>query len=570
MKSYEATCYTKSVGELYLEITILIGLATVLALIFRLLKQPPILSYILAGIIVGPVGLFHITNGEVLHSFAEIGITLLLFMLGLEMKFKDLRSVGKVALYTGIGQIVFTSVIGFGICLLLGFSALASLYIAVALTFSSTIIVVKLLSDKKDLKSLYGKISVGFLLVQDFVAIIALIILSGFNTGDTQISPITFLLLTLKAAVIFGWVILLSKTVLPRLMNFVAKNTEILFLFSLAWAFSMAAFVSSPLIGFSIEIGGFLAGLALANTAQNIQIVSRVRSLRDFFITIFFVTLGMKMIFADFSTIFLPSVLLSLFVLIGNPIIVMIILGLMGYRSRTSFMAGLTVAQISEFSLIVIFMGNKIGHVDDSVVSLLTIVGAVTFIISTYMIMNSNYLYKKLSPILKFFERKEIHEILLPTSELKKHVVLIGANRMGESILEALLAKDEKVVVIDFDPDVIARLKKKNIQCYFGDVADPEIQEHVNITDARLIMSTVPDVDDNLLMLQSLKRKKKDILIVVFALETDDAKALYKAGADYVVLPHLAGGRHIAKILVDENHLELIEEYRMRDKNYLE
>ncbi|MDQ5901183.1 MAG: hypothetical protein QG600_761 [Patescibacteria group bacterium] len=557
-------------GELYLEITILIGLATVLALIFRLLKQPPILSYILAGIIVGPVGLFHISNGEVLHSFAEIGITLLLFMLGLEMKFKDLRSVGKVALYTGIGQIVFTSVIGFGICLLLGFSALASLYIAVALTFSSTIIVVKLLSDKKDLKSLYGKISVGFLLVQDFVAIIALIILSGFNTGDTQISPITFLLLTLKAAVIFGWVILLSKTVLPRLMNFVAKNTEILFLFSLAWAFSMAAFVSSPLIGFSIEIGGFLAGLALANTAQNIQIVSRVRSLRDFFITIFFVTLGMKMIFADFSTIFLPSVLLSLFVLIGNPIIVMIILGLMGYRSRTSFMAGLTVAQISEFSLIVIFMGNKIGHVDDSVVSLLTIVGAVTFIISTYMIMNSNYLYKKLSPILKFFERKEIHEILLPTSELKKHVVLIGANRMGESILEALLAKDEKVVVIDFDPDVIDRLKKKNIQCYFGDVADPEIQEHVNITDARLIMSTVPDVDDNLLMLQSLKRKKKDILIVVFALETDDAKALYKAGADYVVLPHLAGGRHIAKILVDEKHLELIEEYRMRDKNYLE
>jgi len=570
LKSYEATCYTKSVGELYLEITILIGLATVLALIFRLLKQPPILSYILAGIIVGPVGLFHISNGEVLHSFAEIGITLLLFMLGLEMKFKDLRSVGKVALYTGIGQIVFTSVIGFGICLLLGFSALASLYIAVALTFSSTIIVVKLLSDKKDLKSLYGKISVGFLLVQDFVAIIALIILSGFNTGDTQISPITFLLLTLKAAVIFGWVILLSKTVLPRLMNFVAKNTEILFLFSLAWAFSMAAFVSSPLIGFSIEIGGFLAGLALANTAQNIQIVSRVRSLRDFFITIFFVTLGMKMIFADFSTIFLPSVLLSLFVLIGNPIIVMIILGLMGYRSRTSFMAGLTVAQISEFSLIVIFMGNKIGHVDDSVVSLLTIVGAVTFIISTYMIMNSNYLYKKLSPILKFFERKEIHEILLPTSELKKHVVLIGANRMGESILEALLSKDEKVVVIDFDPDVIDRLKKKNIQCYFGDVADPEIQEHVNITDARLIMSTVPDVDDNLLMLQSLKRKKKDILIVVFALETDDAKALYKAGADYVVLPHLAGGRHIAKILVDEKHLELIEEYRMRDKNYLE
>lgn len=557
------------VGHVYLEITILIGLAAFLALIFRMLKQPPILSYILAGVIVGPLGVFHIQSGEVLHSFAEIGITLLLFMLGLEMRLKDLKSVGKVALYTGLGQIIFTSAIGFVISLLLNFSILASIYIAVALTFSSTIIVVKLLSDKKDLNSLYGKISVGFLLVQDFVAIIALIFLSGFNSGESQISAFTFLLLILKAIVLFGWVIVLSNTLLPKLMNFVSKNTEILFLFSLAWAFTMAALVSSPFIGFSIEIGGFLAGLALANTTQNFQIVSKVRSLRDFFITIFFVTLGMKMVFSDFSTILIPSILLSIFVLIGNPLIVMIILGALGYRSRTSFMAGLTVAQISEFSLIVIFMGNKIGHVPDNVVSLVTVVGIVTFILSTYMIMNSNWLYTKLSSVLKIFERNNVNEKIIPSFEMKDHVVLIGANRMGESILEALISNNDSVIVVDFDPEVIERLKNKGITCFYGDISDTEIQEHIKLTDARLVMSTVPDVEDNLVMIRSVKKSRKNVLTVVFALETEDAKLLYKAGADYVVLPHLAGGRHIAKILVDKNHLQLIEDYKIKDKNYL-
>lgn len=556
-------------GEIYLELTIIIGLAAILAVLFRFLKQPPILSYILAGVIVGPFGLLHIRSGEVMLSLAEIGITLLLFMLGLEMRFNDLKSVGKVALYSGIGQIVFTSGIGYILSLALGFPPLTSFYIAIALTFSSTIIIVKLLSDKKDLKSLYGKISVGFLLVQDFVAIIALIILSGFNSGDSQLSPFTFLFLLLKAIVLFGWVIVLSKTVLPKLMRVIAKNTEILFLFSIAWAFSMAAFVSSPFIGFSIEIGGFLAGLALANTSQNFQIVAKVRSLRDFFITIFFVTLGMKMIFADIVPIIIPAIILSVFVLIGNPIIVLVILGFLGYRRRTAFLAGLTVAQISEFSLIVIFMGSKIGHVSESVVSLVTLVGAITFTVSTYMIMNGNTLYKWLFPLLAIFERKNTHEIILPASDLSGHVVLVGANRMGESILEALIKRQETIIVVDFDPEVIERLKKQNVTAYFGDIADPEIQENVSISKARLVLSTVPDVEDNLLMLNILKAARSRATSVFFALETEDASALYKEGADYVILPHLAGGHHLAKILLNDGELELIEKYKKKDLEYL-
>lgn len=555
--------------HIFIELTLVICLAAVLSVFFRFLKQPAILAYILTGILVGPLSIFYIRNIEVMEALAQLGVTLLLFMLGLELRLSELKSVGKTALYTGIGQIVFTTVVGFGICQLLGFETLPSLYMAIALTFSSTIIIVKLLSDKKDLKSLYGKIAVGMMLVQDFVAVLALILLSGFNTSSADgISPLTIVLLLAKAVVLFGIVILLSKHLLPLVINKIARSGEVLFLFSLAWAFGIAGLVSSEYIGFSIEIGGFLAGLALANSTETYQIVARIRSLRDFFITIFFITLGMNMLFSHMSVILFPALVLAVYVLVGNPIIVMTILGLQGYRVRTSLLTGLTVAQISEFSLIVLFMGNKIGHVPDELVSLATLVGVTTFIASTYMILNGNKLYTVLSPFLGIFERSNPRDKKIDTGELKNHIVLVGANRMGESILEALLNGDDKVVVVDFDPDVVTRLQEKNITTFYGDISDPEIQEVVQLEKAKLVVSTVPDIDDNTRLLESLNRFNKKAKSIVFAIEAEDARELYKLGADYVVLPHLAGGRHLAKILVEKNHLELIERFKAKDAEY--
>lgn len=557
--------------QIFFELTIIIVIAAVLSIFFRIIKQPSILAYILAGVLIGPLGLFNIGSTDVLHSFAQIGITLLLFLLGLELRISDLKSVGKVSLITGIGQILFTSIIGYGICLLLGFSLIASVYISIALTFSSTIIIVKLLSDKKDINSLYGKISVGFLLIQDFVAIIALILLSGFTPGnDSSISVMTFAVIIVKAVLLFGLIVLLSRTILPKFMHTVSKNGELLFLFSLAWAFGMSAIFSSEFVGFSIEIGGFLAGLALANSVSNFQIIAKVRPLRDFFITIFFVSLGSSLLVSHIGAILVPSILLSLFVLIGNPLIVLILLGLLGYRSRTAFLSGLTVAQISEFSMIVVFMGNKLGHVSDEAVSLVTVVGAVTFVSSTYMILNGNKLYTLLKPVLQKFERKKARDKFIQTDEMNRHVVLVGANRMGESILDALLQANDNVFVVDFDPEVIKRLRAKNIPCMYGDIVDDDIQEKAYIENARLVISTVPDVEDNLLLLESLKQHNNKALSIVFALERHEAKELYEAGADYVVLPHLAGGRHLAKILVDSNHMELIEDFKAKDKSYLE
>ncbi|PIR79935.1 MAG: sodium:proton exchanger [Candidatus Levybacteria bacterium CG10_big_fil_rev_8_21_14_0_10_35_13] len=559
-------------GNIFFDITIITGLAAILSIVFRILKQPAILAYILTGIILGPFAVAKINNPEVVRSLSEIGITLLLFMVGLELRFSELKAVGKVALLTGIGQIVFTSIIGFFISLMLGFEAIPSLYISIALTFSSTIIIVKLLSDKRDLKSLYGKISVGFLLVQDFVAILALIFLSGFNTAGSSMNPMDFVWVITKGILIFAGVIYLSRAILPKIVEKIPHNSETLFLFSLAWAFALSYIIASKPIGFSIEIGGFLAGLALANSVESFQIVARVKPLRDFFITIFFVSLGTGLILENFSQIIIPALIFSLFILIGNPIIVMIIIGILGYKKRIGFLAGLTVAQISEFSLILVFLGNKLGHLSDEVVSLVTLVGIVTFTISSYMILNGNYLYKILSPYLGIFERKKLRGDNIITSDgfedLENHVVIVGGEHMGQSIIEALESKGEKLVVIDFDPSLINHLKNQNLQYLFGDISDLDIQEKAKIRKAKLVVSTIPDLEDNSILLKELKTENRRAKVIMMAFDTHDARQLYKEGADYVILPHLAGGRQVAKIL-SEGDLEKLEILKEKDKRYL-
>lgn len=553
--------------SIFFELTIVIFLAAVLSIILRFLKQPSILAFIITGIIVGPLGPFGFHNQDLMQSLASIGITLLLFMIGLELNIRELKTVGKNALIAGGMQMIFTSAAGFGISYLLGFSNLTSVYIGIALAFSSTILIIKLLSDKRDLKSLYGKITVGILLVQDLAAIFILIALSTFNSNIQGINLFDLFTAFLKVVVLFGWVILLSRHVLPRILNVIARSSESLFLFSLAWVFGISALVSSPLIGFSIEIGGLLAGIALASTIESYQIITKVKPLRDFFLTIFFVTLGMEIAISDLSEIFLPVIIFSAFVLLITPIIVMIILGLLKYKKRTSFFSGIALAQISEFSLIIMYLGNKIGHLDNQTISIITLVGVITFVISTYMIVSSNFLYKKLLPLLDIFERKNPNEEK-KVDELSGHIILIGANRMGEGILEALLTRKEQIIVVDFDPEIIEKLNKRNIKTFFGDITDPEIAEAVNVEKANLIISTVSDPEDTLFLLKSLRGKTPKIIAAAF--EKKDAKEFYNEGADYVIMPHIAGGNHLAKILIDENHLQLIEEYKRKEKSFID
>lgn len=557
-------------GNIFSDVTVIVCVAAILAILFRVFKQPSILAYILTGVLIGPFALITIHDKNVIGNFSDFGITLLLFSLGLELKLGELRQIGKTAILAGIGQILLTSLLGWGLVWLLGFRGISAIYLALGITFSSTMIMVKILSDKKDLASLYGKLSIGLSLVQDFFAIFLLILFSGYHPPlSLALASQTALILLLKMIIVIVVIINLSKYVLPSVIHTIAKSSEVLFLFSIAWVFGIAALVASPLVGFSIEIGGFLAGIALANAVENFQIVARIRPLRDFFITIFFVFLGMQLSLHNLMPLLFPAILISVFVLIGKPFIMMVIMGVLGYRKRTSFFTGLNIGQISEFSLILVILGNSLHQIPQTIVSLMTLVGIISFTFSTYLMQSNNAVYRKIESYLQFFEwRKGKEEKIGSAEALKSHIVLIGATRMGKAVLHALEHTAQPLVVVDFDPKVIKELQEKNIHCIFGDIIDPEIQERVNFAHAKLVVSTLINLEDNLLLSKAVHHANQKTKIIVVSTDTEEAKLLYKEGVDYVVLPHIAGGRQIARALqLDE--LERLDDLKEKDQLYL-
>ncbi len=559
-----------------LELAVIICLAAVLGIVARVLKQPLVLAFIGTGIIIGlvqrQIEVFSIGDQAVFHLFSELGIMFLLFLIGLEMNYSSLKTVGKTSVAVGLGQILFTFTFGFLISFfLLGFSQIHAAYIAICLTFSSTIIIVKLLSDKRALNSLYGKISIGFLLVQDFVVILMLIALTGIGAdGTLAVTPL--LSAFLLGVVLFSLMLLLGRNIFPWIFDKVAKSQELLFLVSLAWVFALVAGIEllerATGIGFSIEVAGFLAGLALANSSEHYQIANRIKPLRDFFVLIFFVILGSSIIFYSFSNLSLPIFILSLFVLIGNPLIVMVIMGLMmGHRKRTSFLSGITVAQISEFSLILAALGLRLGHITEEIVAIIAAVGILTITTSTYLIINAEKIFLFLSPVLSFFERKEI-KVSDVSKDIKSPIILIGYDRTGKSV--ALNIPKEKLLVIDFNPDIINALKKSGCNCFYGDIADPLIFDNIDFEDAEIVISTSPNLQDNLnlaTLISSFTRKPK---LILRAETKEDADILYEKGADYVFIPLFSSGQYLGKIIGADPKLERIGELKEKDMALME
>jgi Kef-type K+ transport system membrane component KefB len=528
-------------NSLLIDIGIVIVVATVFAYFARFLKQPLILAYLVAGIVIGPVGLGLITNYENIAVLSELGIAFMLFIVGLELDIKKLRHLGFVAFAAGIGQIVFTFTAGYLIALIF-FSRIVSTYIALALTFSSTIIVVKIYSDKNELGTLHGRISLGILLAQDFIAIIALALLSGMGNG-AAVNPASFAVL--KGMSLFV-VALIAGFVLKYVFKPVARSQELLFMSAVAWCFALVYL--SARFEFSIAIGAFLAGISLASLPYNIEIIGKTRSLRDFFAVIFFVALGMQIVFSNISNIFMIAILFSAFVMIGNPLIVMTILSLLGYKSRTSFLSAISIAQISEFSLILVALGFNAGILSQEVVSLIAIVALVTFTISTYMITYDSKLYEWLAPVARLFERKNGHK--LEYIPIKKYdAVLFGCDRMGGAVLKTLNQLKYKALVVDYNPEIIRECIAGKQPAIYGDMGDLEILQRIPLRSIKLIVSTIPDVDDNKMIIRRTKQVNKNIIIFATAGHADDALELYEAGADYVILPRFLSGERVSMLI---------------------
>jgi len=523
----------------FFEFAIILALAALFGIIGKTLRQPLIVMFIALGVVMGPAVLDIVKSKENIHLLAEIGISVLLFIVGLKLDLRIIKSVGKIALLTGLGQVLFTSFFGYIIGIALGFTSLHSFYIAIALTFSSTIIIVKLLSDKKEIDSLHGQIAIGFLIVQDIVVILMMIILSAIQKGgETSLSQdIVRTLIAGSGLIAFTFIAM--KWILPKLTNYLAQSQELLTLFSVAWAVALAA--TGEYIGFSGEVGAFLAGMSLASSEFKEAISSRLVSLRDFLLLFFFVSLGADLDLTAISGQITPALYFSFFVLIGNPIIVLIIMGLMGYRKRTSFLAGLTVAQISEFSLIFAGLGLAVGHINKEVVGLITLVGLITIGLSTYLILYSHQIYNFLSPFLNIFQRK--NSSLEQENNNMKHadynVIIIGLGRFGNRLAD-MLDKHTHItyIGIDFDPSVVKNWRENKRAIIYGDIDDPEMLEILPYQQSNIIISTVHDITLSKQLVNDLKRRQYTGKVFVTALTDKDSKELSDNGIQNVLQPH--------------------------------
>jgi Kef-type K+ transport system membrane component KefB len=546
----------------FYELTALIVMAAVIGFVGVLCRQPMIVSFIAVGVIAGPSALNIVQSPEHIELLAELGIVVLLFLVGLKLDLKLIRTLGPVALATGLGQVAFTSVIGYALGIALGLNTVTALYVAVALTFSSTIIIVKLLSDKKEVDSLHGRIAVGFLIVQDLVVVLAMMVLSALGIGaqagegDSVLAHIGSVLI--YGLMMLGFVLLFIRYLATPLVSRIARSQELLITFAIGWAALLAAIGSQ--LGFSKELGGLLAGISLASTPFREAIVARLASLRDFLLLFFFIALGLQLNLSMLGEQLGPALILSIFVLIGNPLIVIIIMGFMGYRKRTGFLAGLTVAQISEFSLIFMAMGLSLGHVSAESLGLVTLVGLITIAMSVYMITYSHKLYGKLEPWLTIFERKKPYreEALEDKNgwDQPYDVILFGLGRYGKAIAYYLEKEGFNLLAVDFNPDEVRRWRNQGHRVMYGDASDPAFVSDLPLKGVKWVVAAMPqhDIgitheDPRLSLIEGLKQQDYSGGIAVSTQHLDDQQTLKEKGATLIFLPfHDAAEKAVERI----------------------
>lgn len=559
--------------EAFWDLTILFSLAAGLGLLANRLKQPLILGYIGAGVIIHVTGVLNSHALEGFELFSKIGIVFLLFILGLELNIKEMGSLGIASFLTGIGQIVFTVLFGLAFALLLGYDLTAGLIIAIALTFSSTIVIVKLLSRRGDLDSTYGRLSTGFLLVQDLVAIIILILLSASLSDSGSVSAVDKIIrLILVGPILIISLYLINTYVIPPLIKFTQHDREVLFISIIAIALIFSSIVATEGVGLSIEIGALSAGIALSNRRETLQIESWTKPLRDFFIPVFFVLLGFQIEVGQISEVIVPAIIFSVFILIGNPLIVMIIMKLLKFDTITGFKAGLTVAQISEFSLLVADMALKNNTITQADLTMLTIVGGITMTVSSYMILYSDELYEKIRPVLKvvgLFHPEDYDVDSYKRKQLKDRIVIFGFSRMARNLEEIIKSKEKKFLIVDNDPSRLEYAEKLGATTAFGDMKDETLIHDLKLDQAELIISTVPDMQANIGLLYALREHNINVPVVANAFHDQDAVTLYENGADFVVHPYLLVSSLIQRIVSNKDTRAGLKRAANKDLEFL-
>ncbi len=532
--------------NVFFDISILLGITVTVACVVRLLRQPMLIAYIIAGIIAGPLFLDLIKSSDTTFStFAQFGVILLLFMVGLSLNMSHLKVIGKTSVIVGLTQVIGTAGIGILISQLLGFSITSSVYLGIALTFSSTIVIVKLLHDKKDTETVYGRHILGLMIVQDVIAILIMIALTSVGDAHAELGK-NIGLLALKGLALLAFVYLMSKYALSWILDRVARSAEFLFIFTLSWCFWLASILHFA--GFSLEIGAIIAGLTLGSSKYQSEIASRVKPLRDFFIVVFFIILGTQMVVSDVTRVLVPGIIFSLFILFGNPFILYFAFRFRKFTRRNSFLAAVTAAQVSEFGFILLLAGIQLGLIESGVVQVFTIVALTTIFVSSYMITYSEKLYRFLIPVFRLFGKDKYQQRDNPRVHYEAWV--FGYHRIGWKICEAMIEKKISFAVVDYNPEVVSKLKRRGIPAYFGDAADVEFLESLNLQKAKLIISTIPSIEDQETLISFARTHAEKTKIIANLYDMHLAEETYKAGADFIMMPHLLGGQWISEVLL--------------------
>lgn len=556
--------------ELLTAIGVGIIAATVLAYLANLVKQPLLLAYIAAGAAIGPqFGLGLIRNKDDIGIISEMGLILLLFMIGLELDLKKIKESGKSLILTGILQFVLCVALGLGFFLLLGFTIgppyeylifgvkvlggeYDLLYLAVCISLSSTAIVVKLLYEKFELDTLAGRLTLGVLVFQDIWAILMLSIQPTL-TNPRLLSLLGDLSEALLLVVIS---LVLSKYVLGYIFKKIAKLPELVLVASLAWCFFICGLASY--FQLSLEMGALIAGAAISTFPYNAEIIAKIVSIRDFFITLFFVGLGMTIPnpLANLGMLKLAAIA-ALFVIATRFLAVYPVLYLLKNGNRVSLLTSINLSQISEFALVITALGIKFQHIVPDIQTLIIYIFVMTSISSTYMIKSSHFLQTRLSRVLNRIGIKDIHLHEEEAGGSPKDIALLGFFRIGSSFVREIeaLSPDlqERLLVVDYNPIVYNKLREKGVKVVYGDVGHLETLHHAGIENVKLVLSTIPDAilvgTSNVKIIQLMKKLCPLAKIIVTAESPAAALKMYQEGADYVLLPNMLAGRHLVAIV---------------------
>lgn len=545
--------------ELIRDITLCILFAWVLGLLAHFSRQPLILAYLIAGFFIGPFGMGWVKSQESINVISELGLIFMLFMIGLEIDLKKIVRAGKVILFAAGGQLIGGVVLGLlffiAVGLPMGSGHFDALYLCVACALSSTVIIVKVLYEKRELDTLPGRITLGVLVLQDIFAILFLAVQPSL--GNLQVSVI--LLSIARVGVLVGVALVLSRYVLPWLFHQIARRPELILLGALAWCFLIGEIAER--LHLSREMGSLVAGVSLSTFPYALDVTAKVTTLRDFFITLFFVSLGMTIPIPGASVIGL-ALTIAAFTVVSRMVTTFLPLYLMNQGLRASLLPSINLAQISEFSLVVIQTGVLANHISKETSSAASFAFVVLAVLSTFVMGRSDQVTRGLIGLLKGIGLRDLDHKHEGEGHEGGHgearrIVILGFFRAASALLAEIERRNppvlEQITVIDFNPLVFRTLTDRGMHVVYGDISNVDTLVHAGVGKAELIILSIPDSllkgADNEKLVRHVRSLNPTAKIVATAEILANVNDLYEAGADYVTVTRLSDAHELYKVI---------------------